>query len=84
VTAVVPINLLFSIFSGLTTGLSPEKLSPFMNGMHLALWILAGLSILGAVVSAMRGDSEHHYEIAITPAEGVADLHDGALPEAVG
>jgi hypothetical protein len=56
VTAVVPTLLLFSIFSGLTSGLSATRLAPFMSGMHLALWILCGFSILGAIVSAMRGN----------------------------
>ena len=55
VTAVVPTTLLFSIFSGLTTGLSEDKLQPFMNGMHAALWVLVGFSLLGAVVSGLRG-----------------------------
>ena len=55
VTAVVPTTLLFSIFSGLTTGLSPERLDPFMSGMHLALWVLVAFSLLGALVSALRG-----------------------------
>lgn len=57
VTAVVPTDLLFSIFSGLTTGLSAEKLDPFMHGMHLALWILVAFSLIGAAVSALRGRS---------------------------
>ena len=55
VTATVPTLLLFSIFSGLTTGLSTARMAPFMSGMHLALWILCGFSLLGAAVSAMRG-----------------------------
>jgi MFS family permease len=55
VTSVVPTDLLFRIFSGLTTGLSADRLQPFMDGMHLALWILAGISLLGAAVSALRG-----------------------------
>ncbi len=55
VTSVVPTTLLFSIFSGLTTGLSADRLEPFMSGMHLALWILAGISLVGAGVSALRG-----------------------------
>ena len=55
VTAVVPTTLLFSIFSGLTTGLSADKLEPFMSGMHLALWVLVSFSLLGALVSALRG-----------------------------
>ena len=69
VTATVPTLLLFSIFSGLTTGLSAAKLAPFMSGMHLALWILCGFSLLGAVVSAMRGSVEVPTEqvIAVVP-----------------
>ena len=55
VTAVVPTTLLFSIFSGLTTGLSEDKLQPFMNGMHAALWVLVAFSLMGAVVSGLRG-----------------------------
>ena len=55
VTAVVPTTLLFSIFSGLTTGLSPDRLDPFMEGMQLALWILVAFSLPGAAVSALRG-----------------------------
>jgi EmrB/QacA subfamily drug resistance transporter len=55
VTAVVPTTLLFRIFSGLTTGLSEDKLQPFMNGMHAALWVLVGFSLLGALVSGLRG-----------------------------
>jgi hypothetical protein len=64
VTAVVPTQLLFSIFSGLTTGLSEEKLDPFMQGMHLALWILVGFSLAGAAVSALRGKHAGAPEIA--------------------
>ncbi len=55
VTAVVPTDLLFRIFSGLTTGLSEDKLQPFMDGMHTALWVLVAFSLLGAAVSALRG-----------------------------
>lgn len=55
VTAVVPTKLLFSIFSGLTTGLSADRLEPFMSGMHLALWVLVAFSLMGAAVSALRG-----------------------------
>ena len=82
ITAVVPINLLFSIFSGLTTGLSPEKLAPFMSGMHLALWILAALSLLAAGVSAMRGNPETHFERIITPEVTTETVLDGGVPAA--
>ena len=53
-TAAVPKTVMFKIFSGLAKGLSQSKLDPFISNMHLALWCLAGVSLLGAVVSMMR------------------------------
>jgi MFS family permease len=53
-TAAVPKTIMFKIFSGLTKGLSTSKLDPFISNMHLALWCLAAVSLLGAVVSMMR------------------------------
>ncbi|HVS84705.1 MAG TPA: MFS transporter [Gaiellaceae bacterium] len=54
VTAAVPQDVLFKIFSGLTSGLSTQQLDPFISNMHLALWVLAGVSVAGAVVSMLR------------------------------
>jgi EmrB/QacA subfamily drug resistance transporter len=54
ITAAVPRPVLFAIFSGVASGLSTQQLDPFINNMHLALWILAGISVLGAVVCALR------------------------------
>ena len=54
VTAAVPKPVLFKIFSGLTSGLSSAQLGPFITNMHLALWVLAGISLLGAGVSMLR------------------------------
>jgi uncharacterized membrane protein YhaH (DUF805 family) len=54
VTAAVPTHVLFAIFSGLASGLSAHQLAPFITNMHLALWILAGISLLGAGVCALR------------------------------
>jgi EmrB/QacA subfamily drug resistance transporter len=54
VTAAVPKPVLFKIFSGLTSGLSTAQLDPFIANMHLALWVLAGISLLGAGVSMLR------------------------------
>jgi EmrB/QacA subfamily drug resistance transporter len=76
VTATVPTLLLFSIFSGLTTGLSASKLAPFMSGMHAALWILVGFSLLGALVSALRGN-------AVVPTEQVIAAASPASEQAV-
>ena len=54
VTAAVPKDVLFKIFSGVTSGLSNAQLDPFISNMHLALWVLTGISLLGAAVSMLR------------------------------
>jgi EmrB/QacA subfamily drug resistance transporter len=54
VTSAVPKTVLFKIFSGLHSGLTPKQLDPFISNMHLALWVLAATSLVGAVVSLMR------------------------------
>nr|MDQ6915199.1 MFS transporter [Actinomycetota bacterium] len=54
ITAAVPRDTLFKIFSGLAHGLSDAKLAPFIANMHVALWVLAGTSLAGAVVSLLR------------------------------
>jgi MFS family permease len=54
ITNAVPQDLLLRIFSGLTEGLSDARLAPFIHNMHVALWVLAAVSLLGAVVSMLR------------------------------
>jgi EmrB/QacA subfamily drug resistance transporter len=54
VTAAVPKNVLFKIFSGLASGLTPAQLDPFIQNMHTALWVLATTSLVGAGVSLLR------------------------------
>src|SRR3954464_10794527 len=54
VTAAVPKDVLFKIFSGLASGLSQADLDPFIHNMHTALWVLAATSIVGAGVSLLR------------------------------
>ena len=51
VTAAVPKTVLFKIFSGLASGLSDAQLEPFIPNMHMALWVLTVVSLLGAGVS---------------------------------
>ena len=54
VTSAVPKSTLFAVFSGLARGLSEHKLDPFIANMHVALWVLAATSLLGAGVCLMR------------------------------
>jgi EmrB/QacA subfamily drug resistance transporter len=54
VTSAVPKSTLFAVFSGVTRGLSEEKLAPFIANMHVALWVLAGTSVIGAFVCLLR------------------------------
>jgi EmrB/QacA subfamily drug resistance transporter len=54
VTSAVPTTVLFKIFSGIASGLSTRQLDPFISNMHMALWVLTGISLLGAAVSLMR------------------------------
>ncbi|HKZ15088.1 MAG TPA: MFS transporter [Solirubrobacterales bacterium] len=54
VTAAVPQEVLFKIFSGLASGLTSAQLDPFIANMHTALWVLAATSVVGAAVSLLR------------------------------
>jgi EmrB/QacA subfamily drug resistance transporter len=54
VTAAIPKDVLFKIFSGLAKGLSNAQLAPFIANMHTALWVLAAVSLSGAFVSLLR------------------------------
>jgi EmrB/QacA subfamily drug resistance transporter len=54
VTAAVPKDVLFQIFSGLASGLTNAQLQPFIQNMHTALWVLAITSLIGAGVSLLR------------------------------
>jgi EmrB/QacA subfamily drug resistance transporter len=54
VTAAVPKHVLFKIFSGVSSGLTPDQLAPFIHNMHTALGVLALTSLAGAGVSLLR------------------------------
>jgi MFS family permease len=54
VTSSVPKTVLFEVFSGLANHISNAQLNPFISNMHVALWCLAAVSLVGAVVSAAR------------------------------
>ena len=54
VTSSVPKSTLFKVFSGLADHITNAQLVPFISNMHFALWCLAGISLLGAAISAAR------------------------------
>jgi EmrB/QacA subfamily drug resistance transporter len=54
VTSAVPKATLFAVFSGVTRGLSTQKLDPFIANMHVALWVLVATSLVGALVCLLR------------------------------
>jgi EmrB/QacA subfamily drug resistance transporter len=77
VTAAVPKQVLFQIFSGLASGLSSAELDPFIHNMHTALWVLAVTSLIGAGVSLLR---PRHAGQAVEPA---AKHEAGALADRI-
>jgi MFS family permease len=54
VTSSVPKTVLFRVFSGLAKHISNAQLDPFIGNMHTALWTLAAVSVVGALVAAAR------------------------------
>ncbi|MEA2171545.1 MAG: hypothetical protein QOF76_4845 [Solirubrobacteraceae bacterium] len=66
VTNAIPQQVLFKIFSGISSGLSAENLAPFIHNMHTALWVLAATSLIGAAVCLMR--PSHQMEPVPVPA----------------
>jgi len=82
ITSAVPKATLFAVFSGLAQGLSAEKLAPFIANMHVALWVLAGTSLIGTAVCLMRPRHESASEQAqrgVTPWEE-AIVEEAMLP----
>ena len=49
-----------------------EQLDPFISNMHTALWVLAGVSLLGAGISMLRPGARHEKSNAPTSLEVVA------------
>jgi EmrB/QacA subfamily drug resistance transporter len=70
VTSAVPPKTLFAIFSGVASGLSTKQLDPFIANMHMALWVLAGISLVGAAVSLLR--PKHAEDVLPEPVLGAA------------
>ncbi len=72
VTSGISPTVLFSIFSGLGTRIAASRMAPFLANMHFALWCMAGLSALGAVVSFAR---PKHVSVAAEPGDRAQAVH---------
>lgn len=57
VASTLPQKVMFAIFAGVTTGVPDHVLSAFMNGLHISFWLMAAISLLAAVISALRGNA---------------------------
>ena len=55
VTSAMPVSAMVEIFSGVSRGLSVSAAAPFISGLHAALLLMAGVSIVGFFFSALRG-----------------------------
>jgi EmrB/QacA subfamily drug resistance transporter len=53
-TSAVPKSVILNVFSGLGDRISTAQLVPFLSNMHTALWCLAVVAVVGAVVSFVR------------------------------
>ena len=51
VVSEVPRDVMLQVFSGLSSNLPAATLTPFVDGLKLAFWILAGISALSAVLA---------------------------------
>lgn len=53
ITTSVPAKVLFSIFAGVATGLPGNSLGDFVNGLHIAFWMMTALSFISVIIAAI-------------------------------
>ncbi|MGH2516718.1 MAG: MFS transporter [Ktedonobacterales bacterium] len=70
VASTLPKSVMFQIFAGVTAGVPDSVLASFMNGLHLSFWLMAGISVLAAIASALRGNA--HPGLARSEGEGTS------------
>jgi EmrB/QacA subfamily drug resistance transporter len=72
VTSSMDPTVMLRIFSGTQTGAAGVDLRPFVGALHVAFWTGAGVSLVGAAVSLMRGGHRSWDPLAVgtEPAEG--------------
>jgi EmrB/QacA subfamily drug resistance transporter len=83
ITSAVPKSTLFAVFSGLAQGLSAEKLAPFIANMHVALWVLAATSLIGAGVCLLRPSHSSAEDRAAPQPAAVKPWEEAIVEEAM-
>lgn len=53
IVAALPAAALFAIFAGVNTGVDPSALDSFYTNLHVAFWILAGISLVSVIIAAL-------------------------------
>ncbi len=63
VTASIPKAAMLAIFAGTVQGLhgsaETASLHGFIHGLHVAFWTMAGISLIAAILSALRGGGQN-------------------------
>lgn len=80
VTRAIPRTAMLAIFAGTAANLpnAQQALSGFMNGLHLAFWVMAGVSLVAAVLSALRENPNTEDETAVLSPPHVQEAHRNA------
>lgn len=63
VAGTIPKSVMFQIFAGVTAGVPSSALQPFITGLHISFALMAVISLLGAVASALRGAHRPVHEL---------------------
>lgn len=58
VASTLPKSVMFKIFAGVTSGVPDSVLTSFINGLHASFWLMAAISVLAAIASALRGKEQ--------------------------
>jgi EmrB/QacA subfamily drug resistance transporter len=67
ITSALPADVMLRIFSGVTTGLSDAQVAPFISGVRGTLFVLAGISLLSAPLSLLRGEEASRRSVSWRP-----------------
>jgi hypothetical protein len=62
VTQSIPRSAMLSIFAGTVRGIPDSarhaSVSAFIQGLHLAFWVMAAIALVATILSVMRGSSK--------------------------